>query len=881
MRENLHAESLSLDGEWRIEIGEESGIVTVPGAWERQGYAFHPDQAVYRRAFSAPPDWADAQVWLQFGAVSYYVEVRVNDVLVGTHEGLWTAFEYDVTDALHLGTTNTIELRITKPGLEGQTFPYREVLGGFLPYTAMTFGGPWQPVRLVALRTPAIVIESVKADWHTGRIRIAAHAEGPGSDTVSLRVEVMDSDHNVVASASPESISAPTVVALHEPEAWSPAHPALYTVRLMLEQNGSVLAETSRRVGFRALEARGEQLLLNGTPFNVRGLLSWGWDPDTLAPAPSDEAIRDEFRRVRMMGFNLVKLCLFVPPSRVYEIADEEGMLLWLELPLWWQRTTDHLREQVRVEYADILRAVQFHPSIVLYSLGCELDAEMADGNMLSDLSDLARNASCGSLLCDNSGSGEAYAGLTTDFADFADYHFYCDLHYFTPLLDHFRRDWRRPRPWIFGEFCDSDTYRDPDVIDADGRPWWRELYGIEGNPSRWAYPKQAELMAALGLPFTGPDLTAISRRQSLAIRKMILERSRSRRDVGGYVLTKLRDTPMGTSGVFDDFANPKFDPKEFRTFNADHVLLLDQGRARYWTAGGDRPAPRDLYNHLSGANVSFRIILAHMDAAPGSELTWRLVGPKGLVFASGVLPIAAWPPAGLPAEIASLELTLPQVDDPSVWTFEAAIDGIASNHWPLWVYPEVRLDFPGVTAYDPTGQFSGYWPEWSSGGSRPELLMASVYDTTVEAFVRAGGRAIVLQPDGGRLPSQPLTFWREAINLLYDHPAFRSFPHRGHTDLQFYHLAADHAFDVSALADMAPVPVIQRLDARLFTVKSYLLELRPGLGHVLASTLHFFGGAGDQVRRIDDKPSALFLLHQMMTYLLAGGAGLSSPHSI
>ncbi|HYO87390.1 MAG TPA: hypothetical protein VER79_02020, partial [Candidatus Limnocylindrales bacterium] len=76
-------------------------------------------------------------------------------------------------------------------------------------------------------------------------------------------------------------------------------------------------------------------------------------------------------------------------------------------------------------------------------------------------------------------------------------------------------------------------------------------------------------------------------------------------------------------------------------------------------------------------------------------------------------------------------------------------------------------------------------------------------------------------------------------------------------------------AFDISALAWMSSVPVIRRLDARLFTVHDYLLELRPGDGHMLASTLRFFGGAGDQVRRIEDSPAALWLLQAMIEQLL------------
>jgi hypothetical protein len=869
MRENIRAESLSLDGQWHIQIGEESGIVHVPGAWERQGYAFLQDCAVYQRSVTLPADWAGAQVWLQFGAVSYLAEVVVNGIPVGVHEGMWTAFELDVTSAARFDQDNVIELRITKPGLEGQTFPYREVLGGFLPYTAMQFGGPWQQVRLVALRTPAIIVESITNDWHSGCIGITAHAEGPGSEDTYLKADVLNRSGEVVASASSGSNDAPCEVFIDQPEPWSPVDPALYTVRLRLERAGQIVAETSRRVGFRALEAHGERLLLNGAPFNVRGLLSWGWDPDTLAPAPSEERIRDEYRRARMMGFNLIKLCLFVPPPRVFEIADEEGMLLWLELPLWWQRTTDHLRHQVRIEYADIMCAVQSHPSVVLYSLGCELDSEMADDDMLSHLSDLVRKATRGSLLCDNSGSGEAYAGLSTDYADFADYHFYCDLHHFTPLLDHFRRDWRRPRPWIFGEYCDADTYRDPAVVDAGGRPWWRDLYGIEGNPSRWAYPLQTERMAALDLPFGGDALSDISRHQSFAVRKYILERTRTRRETGGYVLTNLRDTPIATSGVFDDFGFPKFAPEAFRRFNADAVLLLDQGRARRWTGGGDRPAPRDLFNHVSESTMIFRLILAQVNTAPGTTVEWRLAAPDGSVYASGNISIAEWPRAGEPAEIASIEIVMPHVDAPACYTLDVTIADIVANCWPVWVYPVTSLSLPGVFSYDPAGQFEGRWPEWSVQDAAPALLMAGVYDSTVETFVKDGGCAIVLQPDGGHIPSQPLTFWREAINLLYDHPVLRQFPHQGHTDLQFYHLAAGRAIDSADLCNLRAAPIMRRLDARLFTMKEWLLELWPGSGHMLASTLRFFGGDGDQIRRIDDKPSALYLLYNMMTYLL------------
>ncbi len=418
---------------------------------------------------------------------------------------------------------------------------------------------------------------------------------------------------------------------IENPQTWQSDAPALYTVHIQLEHAGKIEALAKRRIGERALTAYADQLSFNGYPFCVRGVLHWGWNPETLAPIFTEEQIRAEFERVRALGFNLIKLCLFVPPPRFFEIADEEGMLLWLELPLWWQRLTDHLRVQVVREYTDILQQVQSHPSVVICSLGCELDALMLPADLAATLSQIVRAATTGCLLCDNSGSGEAYGGLKLDLADFSDYHFYADLQYFTPLCDHFHRDWTPPQPWIFGEYCDADDYRD--LAELGGYPAWLKYQGVEGNPSRWAYNEQAERIAALHLPFTDAQLQTISRQQSLAVRKNIIEKTRARRGSGGYVLTGLRDTPISTSGVFDDLNRPKYAAEDFRAFNADKVLLLERGRSRQWTHGGDRPAPLDRYNIRSGQVQTFKLVAAHAGKSlTDKRVRWQLVDAAGTI---------------------------------------------------------------------------------------------------------------------------------------------------------------------------------------------------------------------------------------------------------
>lgn len=872
--ENDFQSVISLSGDWQVTVGDRSGIAQVPGVWELQGFPADVERAVYRRAFHVPEDWNGARIALRFGAVSYYVEVLVNGQPAGAHEGLWTPFEIDITGAARPGEDNALELRIIKPLGDGSTYPYRDVLVGFLPYVAMTFGGPWQPVELVAHRGPALRVRRLHADWRTGTVALAVEVVDVmdrGFDELRLSAEIAGAEGVAVARAT---VGAAQVVdlllQLENAALWSPQSPTLYRLTLSLEGPEGQVAETTRRFGFRGLHAEGDLLCLNGRPVSVRGVLSWGWDPATLAPTPTDDQIRDEFRRVRELGFNLVKLCLFVPPARVFEIADEEGMLLWLELPMWWQRMNDHLREQARREYADILALVHAHPSVVIYSLGCELGSDMADSTLLSTLNALARETVSGALVCDNSGSGEAYGGLNFDFADFNDYHFYCDLQYFVPLLDHFRRDWRLPRPWIFGEYCDCDTYRDPAITLENGkRPWWREVIGVEGAPERWNYRDQEQLMSAHRLPFSDAQLVDISYRQAFDFRKLILERTRARKDVGGYVVTGLRDTPISTSGVFDDHGRAKFDAAAFRQFNNDNVLLLEQGRRREWVHGGDRPAPVDLFNYTGGERLSLRVLLSQV-SLPDQPLTLavRLIRPDGVVFASGVTHLETLPPPGRPREVTAVELTLPSVQRPEMWTLEAQLGDFVQNRWTLWLYPQRDITPETVVAVDPYSAFDTLWPRagWDEIGER--IAITPHFTPEARAFVERGGRLILLHPNGGGLPVQALPFWRESIKLLYEHPVLENFPHDGHAGLQFYNLATDHAFTPELFAGMEVRPIIRRLDARVFTIRDYLVEVRLGAGRILASTLRFFGGAGDQARGLRANPAGMFLLSEMMDVL-------------
>jgi hypothetical protein len=863
---------LSLDGRWDFSLGENAlwGEIQVPGCWEAQGYSKYPDgPAFYRREVTLPIDWEGHTILAEFDAVSYACEVFCNGVTVGAHRGLWTPFQVDLTSAAQPGAANLLEVKTYKPG---EHFPMRSSLAGFLPDVATTFGGLWQSARLRALRGG---IDDLRVDGYaqSGQVRVRCRVLGVAGG--EFKIEILQNEALVVNQSAPLSAAGELDVTLVVPNhrLWSPTNPTLYTVRVTLFEGGLPTARAERRIGFRRLSTEGNQLLLNGQPFMVRGILSWGWEPESIAPFYTAEQARAEMRRVREMGFNTIKLCLFVPNQGYFDVADEEGILLWQEYPLWLPEVTSDLRARAPQEYADLTRLIQHHPSVGLYSLGCELN-QSVDSELLGQLNAAVRGQVADVLICDNSGSGESYGGLDEDFADFSDYHPYYDLHYFEPLLDNWKRDWQKPRPWIFGEFCDSDTFRNLDeLIAANGGvpPWWL----TRDNPvTSWRSEAKAvlewdERLARAALDFTPCELTEISYAQSQVTRKYTLEAVRRRGGMGGYVITGLRDTPISTSGIWDDLYRAKWTAEEFRRANDEAVLSLDIDRRRRWTFGGDRPEKLDAHNFWAGDIAHWRVILSTTSATfpTGSPLHWTLSDLQGNVLAEGSSTLAETILPGAPRQVGAIICQLPDLQKASELRLDVFLLPIShssnfpafqpANHWPIWVYPPLAAPPSNLSLYDPTHLLEdcGEWLRGRGYSTLPifgQTMLATVWDAVLEEFTRQGGRVILLQQGNGPLPVRRCPFWREGIKLFPAHPLWERFPQRGYADMQFFGLASDVAFDTPRLAEALPAmvaykPIMRRLDGREFHLSDYLFEAQLGEGAILACSLRLQGGLGNQ----------------------------------
>ena len=322
----------------------------------------------YRRSFTVPTDWRGQSVELNFGAVSWKAKVFLNGHEIGSHQGDYDAFSFDLTPALQWDGKNELLIAVQNP-IEGD-HPHGKQSGKPEGIFYSASSGIWQtvwlepvpPAHLTALRfTPELV---------AGDVRVFPMANTIATDCVVEAVIFFDG--NEVGRAT-GAVGTSMTVDLKILRPWSPANPDLYDVAVKLRQGTQTLDEVKSYFGLREIHVGSDEhglqrLVLNGQPLFELGVMDQGFWPDGLYTAPSDAAILSDLTTVKRLGFNLVRKHVKVEPERWYYWADKLGLLVWQDMPSA-NNATEAGRQAFQMELEQMLWQRGNHPSIVMWIL--------------------------------------------------------------------------------------------------------------------------------------------------------------------------------------------------------------------------------------------------------------------------------------------------------------------------------------------------------------------------------------------------------------------------------------------------------------------------------------------------------------------------------
>ncbi|MDX9867524.1 MAG: glycoside hydrolase family 2 TIM barrel-domain containing protein [Kiritimatiellia bacterium] len=283
------------------------------------------DQALwYRRSFDVA---AAERTLLNFEAVEYRCRVWVNGKDAGGHQGGFTPFTLDISDAVRAGT-NELLVRV-EDEQEGFQLRGKQTLNPRgIWYTQVS--GIWQTVWLEQVGSAYLADFTLKTDAATGTITVTPEVAGTAE---ALRVEVLENAKRVAGGSG--KVGEPIPVRVEKARLWSPASPHLYDVTLtLLDKDGKVLDQVESYAGIRTVgktrDAQGHlRFTLNGETVFHWGPLDQGWWPDGLLTPPSEEAMVFEIGWLRRAGFNMIRKHIKVEPRLYYYHCDRIGMMVW------------------------------------------------------------------------------------------------------------------------------------------------------------------------------------------------------------------------------------------------------------------------------------------------------------------------------------------------------------------------------------------------------------------------------------------------------------------------------------------------------------------------------------------------------------------------
>ena len=361
-----------------------SPTMHVPGDWNTQDERlfFYEGTVWMKRDFDYTPHEGQRAL-LYFGAVNYEAIVFVNGKLSGKHVGGFTPFCYDVTDQLKEGK-NFVIVKIDNKRRQDNV-PTRN-------FDWWNYGGITRDVLLLTVADTYIDDYSLQlAKAMSGKKRILNFSLALNSpvagQTITLSIPELKIKKQFVTDDKGQ-VNAKLYTPSSKLTLWSPDSPKLYKVEIARGEE-----HISDEIGFRTIETRGRQLLLNGKPIFLRGVCAHEETAYTSRRCNSAADADTLLSWARELGCNFIRLAHYPHNEHAVREAERQGFLLWSEIPVYWTISWNNANTYANAEQQlrDMIRRDHNRAAIIIWSLANETPHSTPRDKFLSGLATTAR----------------------------------------------------------------------------------------------------------------------------------------------------------------------------------------------------------------------------------------------------------------------------------------------------------------------------------------------------------------------------------------------------------------------------------------------------------------------------------------------------------
>jgi beta-glucuronidase len=361
------------------EYNFDQGIsLNVPGDFNSQlpELKYYESTVWYKKTFSYNKT-AGKRVFVHFGAVNYLADVYLNGERLGSHEGGFTPFQFEITEKVRAG--NNVLIVRTNNQRRADGLPA-------LDYDWWNYGGITREVNLV--ETPAVFIEDYFIHLATPAGGIEGWVQLNGSALFhQVRLSIPGLKVDKLLTPDPSGKVVFRVKA--QPVLWTPDNPKLYTVIVK-----SGLDSVAEDIGFRDIAVRGTEILLNGRSIFLRGINFHEEIPQRGGRAYSESDALMLLTWARELGCNFVRLPHYPQNEYTVRLAEKMGIMLWEEIPIWQRIQFDDttVKRKAMTFLSEMISRDRNRCGVIIWSLSNETAPSPVRDRFLADLAGYTRS---------------------------------------------------------------------------------------------------------------------------------------------------------------------------------------------------------------------------------------------------------------------------------------------------------------------------------------------------------------------------------------------------------------------------------------------------------------------------------------------------------
>jgi beta-glucuronidase len=341
---------------------DKSDNILVPRDWnsQKEKLFYYEGTIWYYKNFDYPAPTAGSRQYIYFGAANYEAEVYLNGKKLGKHVGGFTPFNFEVTGKLNpKGNFIIVKVDNTR-GLEKVPT---------INTDWWNYGGLTRDVKIIEVAGTFIQDFYIQlADNDPKNIDVSVILNGPEKANQTVMVEIPETNLKVSFTTDSEG-KAKTTLAAKNLKLWSPENPYLYEVKLTHINN--VMTD---KIGFRTIQTQGKDILLNGKSVFLRGICIHEENGVRGGRAYSREDAQMLLGWAKELGCNFVRLAHYPHNENMTRVADEMGILVWSEVPVYWtiQWKNPDTYANAHNQLTDMVTRDKNRASVIIWSMANE-----------------------------------------------------------------------------------------------------------------------------------------------------------------------------------------------------------------------------------------------------------------------------------------------------------------------------------------------------------------------------------------------------------------------------------------------------------------------------------------------------------------------------